>query len=154
MKWLCSARVWSEKLLYLSYIYLFRASSHRELLSELKIWSSGVSPKKASKMQLRDVDLRFVGHSSQDLWPKTLNKYTNTASFLTKNEMLKKHFSEGFHFDTYAHWRLKALKWDYNILLKPFWNTCAIKYQYCQESLQYISNYTGCPKNGFSNSFF
>ena len=25
-----------------------------------KIWSSGVSPKKASKMELRDVDLRSV----------------------------------------------------------------------------------------------
>ena len=36
-----------------------------------KIWSSGVSPKKASKMQLRNVDLRSVGHSSQKLWPKT-----------------------------------------------------------------------------------
>ena len=32
-----------------------------------KIWSSGVSPKKASKMQLRDVVLRSVGHSSQKL---------------------------------------------------------------------------------------
>ena len=36
-----------------------------------KIWSSGVSPKKASIMQLRDVDLRSVGHSSKKLWPKT-----------------------------------------------------------------------------------
>ena len=36
-----------------------------------KIWSSGVSPKKALRMQLRDVDLRSVGHSSQKLWPKT-----------------------------------------------------------------------------------
>ena len=30
-----------------------------------KIWPSGVSPKRASKMQLRDVDLRSVGHSIQ-----------------------------------------------------------------------------------------
>ena len=36
-----------------------------------KIWSSGVSPKRASKMQLRDFDLSSVGHSSQKLWPKT-----------------------------------------------------------------------------------
>ena len=36
-----------------------------------KIWSSGVSPKKASKMELRDVNLRSVGHSTQKLWPKT-----------------------------------------------------------------------------------
>ena len=34
-----------------------------------KIWSSGVSPKKASKMQLRNVDLRSVGPSVQKLWP-------------------------------------------------------------------------------------
>ena len=36
-----------------------------------KIWSSGVSPKKASKMQLRNVDLRSVGPSVQKLWPTT-----------------------------------------------------------------------------------
>ena len=36
-----------------------------------KIWSIGVSPKKASKMELRDVDLRSVGPSVQKLWPKT-----------------------------------------------------------------------------------
>ena len=35
------------------------------------MWSSGVSPKKASKIQLRDVDLRSVGPSVQKLWPKT-----------------------------------------------------------------------------------
>ena len=29
----------------------------------------GVSPKKASKMELRDVDLRSVGSSVQKLWP-------------------------------------------------------------------------------------
>ena len=36
-----------------------------------KIWSSGVSRKKASKMELRDVDLRSVGPSVQKLWPTT-----------------------------------------------------------------------------------
>ena len=36
-----------------------------------KIWSSGVSPKKASKMQLRNVNLRSVGPSVQKLWPTT-----------------------------------------------------------------------------------
>ena len=36
-----------------------------------KIWSNGVSPKKASKMELRDVDLRSVGPSVQKLWPTT-----------------------------------------------------------------------------------
>ena len=36
-----------------------------------KIWSSGVSHKKASKMQLRNVDLRSVGPSVQKLWPTT-----------------------------------------------------------------------------------
>ena len=36
-----------------------------------KIWSSGVSPKKASKMELRDVDLTSVRPSVQKLWPKT-----------------------------------------------------------------------------------
>merc|ERR1711894_821656 len=36
-----------------------------------KIWSSGVSPKKASKMELRDVNLRSVGPSVQKLWPTT-----------------------------------------------------------------------------------
>ena len=35
-----------------------------------KIWPSGVSPKRALKMQLRDVDLRSVGPSVQKLWPK------------------------------------------------------------------------------------
>ena len=33
------------------------------------IWSSGVFPKKASKMELRE--LRSVGPSVQKLWPKT-----------------------------------------------------------------------------------
>ena len=36
-----------------------------------KIWSSGVSPKRASKMQLRNVNLRSVGPSVQKLWPTT-----------------------------------------------------------------------------------
>ena len=36
-----------------------------------KIRPNGVSPKRASKMKLRDVDLRSVGHSIQKLWPKT-----------------------------------------------------------------------------------
>ena len=36
-----------------------------------KIWPSGVSPKRSSKMQLRDVDLRSVGPSVQKLWPTT-----------------------------------------------------------------------------------
>ena len=36
-----------------------------------KIWSSGVSPKKASKMQPRNVNLRSVGPSVQKLWPTT-----------------------------------------------------------------------------------
>ncbi len=36
-----------------------------------KIWSSGVSPKKASKMELRNVNLRSVGPSVQKLWPTT-----------------------------------------------------------------------------------
>ena len=33
-------------------------------------WPSGVSLKRASKMQLRNVDLRYVGHSIQKLWTK------------------------------------------------------------------------------------
>ena len=36
-----------------------------------KIWSSGVSPKRPSKMQLRNVNLRSVGPSVQKLWPNT-----------------------------------------------------------------------------------
>ena len=35
-----------------------------------KIWPSGVSPKRESKMQLRDVNQRSLGHSNQKLWPK------------------------------------------------------------------------------------
>jgi len=35
-----------------------------------KIWPSGVSPKRESKMQLRDVIQRSLGHSNQKLWPK------------------------------------------------------------------------------------
>jgi len=35
-----------------------------------KIWSSGVSPKRESKIQLRDVNQMSLGHSNQKLWPK------------------------------------------------------------------------------------
>ena len=49
--------------------HIFFAYGHMGI-SE-KIGSSGVSPKKASKMELRDVDLRSVGHSVQKLWPTT-----------------------------------------------------------------------------------
>ena len=35
-----------------------------------KIWPNGVSPKRESKMQLRDVIQRSLGHSNQKLWPK------------------------------------------------------------------------------------
>ena len=35
-----------------------------------KIWPNGVSPKRESKMQLRDVNQRSLGHSNQKLWPK------------------------------------------------------------------------------------
>ena len=35
-----------------------------------KIWTNGVSPKRESKMQLRDVNQRSLGHSNQKLWPK------------------------------------------------------------------------------------
>ena len=37
-----------------------------------KIWPRWVSPKRASKMQLRHTDLKSVGHSSQKFWPKPL----------------------------------------------------------------------------------
>ena len=35
-----------------------------------KIWPNGVSPKRESKIQLRDVIQRSLGHSNQKLWPK------------------------------------------------------------------------------------
>ena len=35
-----------------------------------KIWPNGASPKRESKMQLRDVNQRSLGHSNQKLWPK------------------------------------------------------------------------------------
>ena len=35
---------------------------------------SGVSPKRASIMQLKDFDLRSEGHSIQKLWPKTFSQ--------------------------------------------------------------------------------
>ena len=35
-----------------------------------KMWSNGISPKRASKMWLRDVDLRSVVASVQKLWSK------------------------------------------------------------------------------------
>ena len=35
-----------------------------------KIWPNGVSPKRESKIQLRDVNQRSLGHSNQKLWPK------------------------------------------------------------------------------------
>ena len=40
-------------------------------ISDLKLapWPSEVSLKRASKLQLRDVDLWSVGHFSQKLWP-------------------------------------------------------------------------------------
>jgi hypothetical protein len=46
-----------------------------------KIWSSGVSPKKASKMQLRNVDLRSVGLSVQKLFPTTFFGKENALYF-------------------------------------------------------------------------
>ena len=36
-----------------------------------KIWPNGLSLRRVSKMQLRDVDLRSIGHSIEKLWPKT-----------------------------------------------------------------------------------
>ena len=44
---------------------------HMGIWAYVKKWSSGVSPKRASKMQLRNVDLRSVGPSVQKLWPTT-----------------------------------------------------------------------------------
>ena len=35
-----------------------------------KIWPNGVSPKRESKIQLRDAIQRSLGHSNQKLWPK------------------------------------------------------------------------------------
>ena len=35
-----------------------------------KIWPNGVSSKRESKIQLRDVIQRSLGHSNQKLWPK------------------------------------------------------------------------------------
>ena len=39
-----------------------------------KIWPGGVSPKRAFKMQLREVDLRSVGPSVQKLWQKLFSQ--------------------------------------------------------------------------------
>ena len=41
-----------------------------------KIWPNGVSLKRASKMQLRDVDLRSIGYSIEKLWPKSFFRNT------------------------------------------------------------------------------
>ena len=48
---------------------IFGAYGHMGICE--KIWSSGVSPKRPSKMQLRNVNLRSVGPSVQKLWPTT-----------------------------------------------------------------------------------
>merc|ERR1712208_35135 len=40
-------------------------------LAKMGIWAYGVSPKRPSKMQLRNVNLRSVGPSVQKLWPTT-----------------------------------------------------------------------------------
>ncbi len=87
-----------------------------------KIWSSGVSPKKASQMQLIDVVLRSVGHSSQKLWQKTFfsekmpcilpynaKKISNTISSLVRNLAQKAKWSKIF--------RRKRIQ-------KPFRTTC------------------------------
>ena len=39
-----------------------------------KIWPNGLSLRRVSKMQLRDVDLRSIGHSIEKLWPKKFSK--------------------------------------------------------------------------------
>ena len=53
-----------------------------------KIWPNGVSPKRASKMQLRDVDLRSLGHSSQKLWLK-INFWIFWAQFPISTDQIK-----------------------------------------------------------------
>ena len=47
-----------------------------------KIRPNGVSPKRASKMKLRDVDLRSEGHSIQKLWPKKNFTKKNALYFI------------------------------------------------------------------------
>ena len=48
-------------------------------ICEKKIWLNGVSRKKTSKMQLRDVDLRSIGYSIEKLWPKSFY-FRNTCN--------------------------------------------------------------------------
>ena len=74
-----------------------------------KIWPSGVSPKKASKIQLRDVDLRSVRPSVKKLWPTTFfawkmpcilhynaKKIRNTISRQVRDLVQKAKWSEIF----------------------------------------------------------
>ena len=58
--------------------------------------------------------------------PRYLSIHSVTRKSFTHFRQKIKYFSEWFQFNTDAHWRLKDLKWDYNILRIPFWNSCII----------------------------
>jgi hypothetical protein len=47
------------------------------------------------------------------------------SSIFVKKWNIDKYFSDGFQFETDAHWLLKAPKWDLKFLLEPFSNSCA-----------------------------
>ena len=93
---------------------IFGAYGHMGICE--KIWSSGVSPKKASKMELRDVDLRSVGPSVQKLWPTTFfakkmpcilhynaKKIRDTISRLVRDLAQKAKWSEIFRRSRIQH---------------------------------------------------
>ena len=63
--WLQNAQVWPPDLAKYVHMGIWAYAK--------KIWPSGVSPKRALKMQLRDVDLRSVGPFVQKLWPTTFS---------------------------------------------------------------------------------
>ena len=69
-----------------------------------KIWPSGVSPKRASEMQLRDLDLRSVGHSIQKLWQK--NKQKKPCIYLMMPKKNRQHldFLTSYRHNSKGNW--------------------------------------------------
>ena len=68
-----------------------------------KIWSRGESPKKASKMELRDVDLRSVGPSVQKLWPTTFFAKKMPCIFHYNAKKIRNKFQAGLNYQVSSY---------------------------------------------------
>ena len=93
-----------------------------------KLWPNGVSPKRESKMQLRDVNLRSLGHSNQKLWPKVdLGEFHHVyplehlKSFAT--DRLWVYNAEIFFVASFDHIKSAVRRTKPNSKKKLFWDT-------------------------------